>query len=232
MTLPYRPEQGDWRIAESTVTPFDGTSAAVLTVYPATGATFQPTLTPNDDIPSTGIRTYVALGYEFATGGEYIERWAYTGTGRGKEREVLLVAPAAEEADLRPVYATTADYASYLRAAPPAGARRALREASGLVDELLLTAFYAVDADDLPTDAVVAAAMRDATCAQADYMRAAGDRYGIGAAVQYGNVSIGSVSLGRASAAAGSGGGAGRYSPRALSILRQAGLTAQGPIIY
>jgi hypothetical protein len=92
---------------------------------------------------------------------------------------------------------------------------------------MLLCAYYDTDDDGLPTDADVIVAMRDATVAQALYMREIGDAYGLGAAAQYDNVSIGRVSLSRR---AGSGGSAtALYASEAVEILRQAGMLAGGP---
>lgn len=65
-----------------------------------------------------------------------------------------------------PIYATTAELAEWTGEAAPANADQLLRQASRLVRRATMTAIYVVDEDDLPTDADVLAAFRDATCAQ------------------------------------------------------------------
>lgn len=221
-------EAGDWRIATLTVDPHDGTTAAVLTVISPAGAI----TTPNVTSAGTGA-TWTAAGYEFAAAGEWVERWTVTGTGKSKERSVLLVAPDPVTVPTGArVYATTTDYANALLAAPPAGARRALVSASKVVDEMLLTAVYDVDDDDLPTDAAVILALRDATCAQAEYARAAGDANSVGAGA------ISSFSIGPVQVTKGTPAGATRsplpahWSPAAYRELSQAGLTGQQPWGY
>jgi hypothetical protein len=125
-------------------------------------------------------------------------------------------------------YATVADLAAWLSpAAAPSDAQKRLDRASLVVDEMLLTAVYAVNDDGLPTEAAVIAALRDATCAQAEYAGATGDPASVGPA-GYGSVQIGSVRLTRAQSGAGSP-TPGRYSPTAWSILQRAGLTGQQP---
>lgn len=119
-----------------------------------------------------------------------------------------------------PVYATAAQYEDYTGQTPPADIDRRLARASERVDELLRTALYAVDeATQLPTDPDYADAVARATCAQAAWMLAVGDEYGVAAAFK--DVSIGSVRLSRAG---GANSGPARHAPDAASILQQAGL--------
>ncbi|GGK90259.1 hypothetical protein Ppa06_58220 [Planomonospora parontospora subsp. parontospora] len=116
-------------------------------------------------------------------------------------------------------YATAADYAAYTGISAPADVDRRLERASERIDELLMGAVYAVDADERPTDPKVADALRRATCAQAAWTLAVGDEYGTASA--FNRVEIGSVKLQRADSAAGT---APRHAPDAASILRMAGL--------
>lgn len=162
--------------------------------------------------------------------GEYDLTWTVTGTGAGIRPATVAVAPLPTAAPAgEVVYATTADYATWLRAAPPSGSRRALAEASRAVDEMLRTAIYDVNDDGLPTDTDVAAALRDATCAQAEYARAVLDTNSVGASGIFQSVSIGSVSLGRAGRAGAEGDKApAPWSAKAWQILQQAGLTLHG----
>lgn len=68
------------------------------------------------------------------------------------------------------VYATPAELATWLGLdEPPAGASLALRDASLIIDGLLIGAVYETDADGKPTDERVAGILRDATCAQAAF---------------------------------------------------------------
>lgn len=128
------------------------------------------------------------------------------------------------------VYATEAEYAEWLGVATaPDGAEAALRRASMVIDQMLLSSHYETDDNGLPTDTDVAAALRDATTAQAEYARANRDSLGVGA-VQATSVSIGSLSYTRASGTGGTAtGGAAAWSPVAWQILQRAGLTGLGP---
>ncbi|HEU0041410.1 MAG TPA: hypothetical protein VFQ15_03565 [Jiangellaceae bacterium] len=211
-------EIGDWRIATLTVTPADGTTLAVLAVVAPDGTTTAPVITGAGG-------SWAAAGYELTAAGEWVERWTVTGMGKSKERAVLLVAPdpTALPTGTR-VYATTTDYANALRAAPPSGSRLALAKASAAVDDMLLTAVYDVDAvTGLPTDAAVIVALRDATCAQAEDLRAA-------KAAAAGSFSIGSISVTRSAPQTVR---EEEYrSPRAFGILQRAGLTGQSPWGY
>lgn len=134
------------------------------------------------------------------------------------------------------VYATPEEYAAWLTPdvatpVPPAGAARALRAASGRIDELLIAAVYDTDDDGLPTDTDVAEALKEATCAQADYQQTTGDPYSTGAAGQWASVGIGSVSLAKGQV---KGGGTvvSTYSSEAEGILQRAGLIPHEPWAY
>jgi len=135
------------------------------------------------------------------------------------------------------VYATPEEYAAWLAPeaeapTPPAGAARALRAASGRIDELLIAAVYDTDEDGKPTETAHIEALRDATCAQADYQQATGDPYSTGATGQWASVSIGSASLSRGQAAGGGTAGASTYSSEAEGILQRAGLVPHEPWGY
>lgn len=130
-----------------------------------------------------------------------------------------------------PVYATAADLAgsAYL----PAGvtvpadpeATRLLTRASRHVDRLLLAAVYDTDGvTGQPTDPDIAAALVDATCAQAAWWLSGGDE--TGQADLYSSVSIGPVSLSRAQGAAGA---TQVTAPAAVEVLTTAGLVNTGP---
>jgi hypothetical protein len=129
----------------------------------------------------------------------------------------------------QPVYATEAEYATWLGTAAPAGSARALRAASGRVDELLITAYYDTDDDGAPTEADVIEALMEATCAQADYQRAIGDASSTGAPRQWASVGIGSARLSRGQSTGGGTASPGKYSSEAYSILQRAGLIPTEP---
>lgn len=222
-----QPDVGDWRIATLTVVPFDATTAVTLAVIAPDGTTTAPAVASSD-----GGATWASNPFELTTAGEWLERWTVTGTGTGKQRNTVLVAPdpTAVPAGAR-VYASTADLATWLRAAPPSGARRALAEASRLVDEMLLTACYDVDDDGMPTAAAVIAALLDATCAQADWARASGDTNLVGAG-RPASFTLGKLAVQRQTLGGTGGAGVGPrgdWSPQAWRLLQQAGLTGGGP---
>lgn len=104
----------------------------------------------------------------------------------------------------------------------PESARLRTR-ASELVDEALLAAVYDTNpTTHLPTDPEVAAAMRDAVCAQLVWWDETGDEQG--AADRYTSVSIGSVTLARGGSTAAAGSGGRTLGPSAATHLRLAGL--------
>ncbi|MGE9695919.1 hypothetical protein [Streptomyces sp. CH6] len=121
------------------------------------------------------------------------------------------------------VYATPDQLAAWTGEAAPADAERLLARASEDVDDALLSAIYATDAEGRPTDPAVAAALADATCAQVEYQLATGDD-GTGAGGRWGSVSIGPVSLSDPRDAPRAGGEL-DLAPRAYRVLRRAGLT-------
>lgn len=121
---------------------------------------------------------------------------------------------------MQPVYATADDYEDYTGQQPPADIGRRLARASERVDELLRSAWYPLDeATQMPTEPEHVEAIARATCAQAAWMKAVGDEYGVAAA--FSDVSIGSVKLKRAG---GDNAGPARHAPDAASILQLAGL--------
>lgn len=219
-------DDGDWRIATLTVSPFDGTTSAVLTVISPAGATTTPAVTS-----SGGGATWTAAGYA-VTAGEWIERWVITGTGKGKQRTTVSVAPdpAGVPVGSR-LYATSADYAEELLEAPPTGIRRKLLTASRMVDQMLLTAIYDTDDDGMPTDDDMIAAMKLATVLQVEFAAGAGDSKMVGAPAAS-NFSLGKLAVTRNQSAGGGLGGVGprgEWSPRAWDALQAAGLTGHAP---
>jgi hypothetical protein len=215
---------GDWRVPTLTVSPHDGTTSAALTITAPDGTTTSPTPSTTD----SGA-TWTAPGYQLDQAGQWVERWTVTGTGAGSER--LTVEVAADPATaISGSYATVAQLTAY-PVTVPAGvdAVTMLRRASRDVDRALMTAVYDVDDAGLPTDATVAAALRDATCEQVAGNLDSGDRTGSGATVPATGFTIGKIQVQRGG---GTGGGqqADRIDglwPQAYAILRRAGLTGQ-----
>jgi len=115
-------------------------------------------------------------------------------------------------------YATTADLDAFLGAAGPADADRLLLRASELLDAVVVAAFE-VDADtELPTDTDIAAALRDAACAQVEQW------------VEVGEANAIDGLHGTSFALSGySGRRAPRLAPRARDILHAAGLLTYDP---
>lgn len=224
MSTAPRYEAGDDVSLRLTITPdggvpTDGTTVATVTARSDGGTVITPTATPSTD------RSRWTAMLTAATAGEWDILWTVIGTGSGVQSYRLFVAPVAP-ASVR-VYATTAQLAVYLDDAPPEGAHRLLRKASRKVDELLLTAIYPVDTTGLPTDTDVAAALAEATCAQAEWWGETGDS-GTGAIAALAGSQIGSVKIGTGV----TGQGIPEYAPDAVSALRRAGLTGRGPQVY
>lgn len=72
------------------------------------------------------------------------------------------------------IYATAADLAKWTQQAAPANAVQLLRSASLLVRDATKACFYAVDSNNMPTDATTLQTFNDATCAQAAFWAANG----------------------------------------------------------
>lgn len=92
------------------------------------------------------------------------------------------------------VYATPEQLTAWTGKPAPPDAERLLARASEDVDDALTRAVYLTDDAGMPTDPDIAAALRDAVCAQVEYQLAMGDD-GTGAAGRWDSVSIGPVSM-------------------------------------
>jgi hypothetical protein len=137
------------------------------------------------------------------------------------------------------VYATPQQYADWLHPesdpgteAPPAGAERALRAASGRVEDMLLAANYPTDAEGMPTVAAHIEALMEATCAQADYQKGIGDPNSTNAPHVWSSVKVGSAAMSRGTKAGGGTATPSTYSDEAAGILQRAGLIPEGPWAY
>ncbi|TDD90777.1 hypothetical protein [Actinomadura rubrisoli] len=128
-------------------------------------------------------------------------------------------------------YATVTELTGFLDPEPvPAGAARLLDRASRDVDLALECAIYAVDAGGLPTDAGIAATLKEATLEQAAWRIENGEEHGI--ASPAGSAAIGSVNVTRAASGAAGSGSVGDLGAQAYNVLRLAGLAADGPVIW
>jgi hypothetical protein len=110
-------------------------------------------------------------------------------------------------------YATTSELADWLGTSAPADAERLLERASELLDSIVVASFAVDPETKLPTDADTAAALRDACCAVVEFWREVGEENDVDGLAGT-PVSTGGYSGRRAPA----------NSPRAIRILRQAGL--------
>ena len=100
---------------------------------------------------------------------------------------------------------------------------RLLARASELVDSLLVTAVYDVDAQGYPLDDRVRDALRRATCAVVEWWHETGDPTGAGG--QFTEAALGALRLKRAETAS-----APEVAPSAVRILAIAGLLAHSPL--
>lgn len=214
-------EAGDTATLHLAVSPADPTTTATVAVTDPAGTLTAPAATPN-----TGRDEWTAL-LLLDQPGEWVIRWTVTGVGAGVETQRLAVAPAPGSAPAGArMYATSAQLAAHLGAAPPPGSRRLLRRASVEVDQLLRTAVYDVDDTGLPTDPAVAQALADAVCAQVEWWGEVGDAAGSGAVAALAGSQIGSVRLG-----AGASTTSLAIAPGAHRALQLAGLLNHGPRI-
>lgn len=112
-------------------------------------------------------------------------------------------------------YATEADLTAWLAAGTVVDdADRLLQRASELLDDTVTSGFAVDTVTDLPTDTDVAAAMRDACCAQVEYWLEVGEDHDV-VGLAGTSVTIGHLTLAKLPA---------KVADRARRILRNAGL--------
>lgn len=223
------PVAGTVDTATLTLDTFGPDTTAALRVVDPLGAVTTPDVFPVDLGPELVGKQWRAL-VPLPIPGIWRECWTVAGAGEGVVAPVLVaVGPAPDGVDPRRSYATTVDLANYLRDAPPVDAERRLRDATARIDGELLCAVYDVDDAGMPTDAVVAAAMRDAVCAVVKWWDEIGED-GSGASLMLSSASIAGVSLGWSR-------GSGSAPPdlvgdEARRHLAEAGLLGRGPWSY
>ncbi|MEU8760647.1 hypothetical protein [Streptomyces sp. NPDC048659] len=109
-----------------------------------------------------------------------------------------------------PVYATPAQYTAYTGKPAPEDIDVLLAGASLMLDaQVFRHCLYDADASGLPTNALVAQAMADAVCAQAEWGDEIGDTTGA-AGAGWGSVELGSAKLSRSVTAVSGGDSPGR----------------------
>lgn len=222
------PDVGDTATLTLTIDPADDdTLATVSVVNPSTGATTSPSVTI-DVVDEVGTATALL---SLSHAGAWAVTWTVTGQGAGVEHDTVYAFDAVDGKS----YATLSELADFLGEEPPENADRLLVKATRRIDLLTIAAVYDTDDDDLPTDATVAAAFRDATCAQVAWWDERGDTTGNDTSAEWGDVMIGKVRLSRR-VSQGAGGDATarpqRYAPEAVEILRVAGLLPTFPQVY
>lgn len=141
-----------------------------------------------------------------------------------------------------PIYATLDDYRDWVGDQTAEMSAVLFVRASRVVDEVLIGAVYDVDSSELPTDPVVLEALKDATCAQAQWFDETGDTTASGAGGELGHItsaSIGSASYSMKNAGGGTDAGATQTTPSGIPIapgvvstLRIAGLKPSGVLTY
>lgn len=204
------PDVGDQVTALLTVAPFDGATAAALTVYAPDGTVSHPTASTTDG----GATWSAPLTYTAA--GVWRLAWSVTGMGASVESELVSVAPSPGPPSGGRTYATTTQLANYLGAAPPLDSARLLERATQLLDaDFLRPAVYDVDDEGMPTNALVIGAFAEAVCAQVEFWGEVGEETDISGPVS--DVAIGSVSL--KYGAGGSGGGSSYFAPKLVRAL-------------
>lgn len=220
------PVAGDREVAQLVVDNYGEDTYATLAVTDPNGVQ----ITPLGPVSEDGHKTWWA-DVHFTVPGLWRLAWNVTGSGAGTVLERVPVGPA--DVPLGRVYATTTDLANYLNAAPSEDAEGKLRDATVLIDRLLISAVYDVDGKDMPTDPVIKAALRDAVCEQVNWWAQTGDQHGARAAM--GTVHIGSITLSGPSGGSSNGSSPrapGRISPQAVVILENAGLLGQAPVTW
>jgi hypothetical protein len=220
------PTVGRGQVARLQLPTFDATTLAELTLV---GPPDADGVRPETELGASSTddnHTWTADVPPYQRPGRWYHVWTVTGTGAGRIVNPVDVEPDPIGAAGRRAYATTADLANWIHAAPPDDAERMLADATREVDGLLVCAVYPVDADGEPTDAKHRAALRDAVCEQVAWWIDTGDPSG--AVAIYGSLSAGSISVGRATAAAARGADA-RVAPGVRQILAGAGLLGHAP---
>jgi hypothetical protein len=218
--------EGNTDTIDITLQVYDDDTAVALTVHPPTGTPFVATVT-RDEL--TG--KWVAL-VTYTMAGVWQMVWVITGVGAGSRVQKVAVGPASIGSDPRHTYANSAQLTHYLNEAPPLDADWRLRNASALVDEVLIGSVYDVDEDEMPTNTKIIKAMMEAVCETVRWWAEIGDD-GTGATAMLASASISNVALGWNSGGKGTrAAAAARLGPSTMSILRVAGMLGHAPTTW
>lgn len=162
--------------------------------------------------------------------GDYLVTW--TGTVAGTTVTYVQTVTVATEPAGAPapgVYATVAQYRAWSgdQITPDALVSVRLQRASEDIDNALIAAVYAVNANGMPTDPMVINAFMRACCAQCQFLMADNDDAGVKR--QYSSTSMGGVSQSRIPSATGNA--LPPLAPRAAQILHTAGVLPSASLV-
>lgn len=186
---------------------------------------------------SAGITTVDSSSYQYVfncpaatAAGDYLVTWTGVVAGVTQTRQqTLTVAAIASGAPAPGGYATVAQYRAQTQDlnTPDSRVLVNLQRASEDIDLHTIGAVYAVNANGMPTDAMVIDAFMRACCAQCQFLLADNDPTGVKR--QYTSTSIGGVSQARAAAVTALP--MPPLAPRAASILHVAGVLSAAPLV-
>jgi len=218
------PDVGDRVTLTLTVDPADGTTEATAVATPPPPLTGDVTL---ETTPDAGHATWTAE-LELTDPGEWRIKWTVIGTGANVEYDtVYAIAQLTGKS-----YATLTDLAAWLGTEPPPGSQKRLIRATAKLDSLLIGSVYPVDEAGLPTDMTDIVALRDATCAQAEWLVEIGDVSGVGVSSWWKPVSTKATAAPKPRELGKDNPARQEYAPAVFDILQGAGLMPIRPIVY
>lgn len=179
-----------------------------------------------------GLLTYTWNPPESTVPGSYLVTWTGIRASDGTSvsyQQAVNVAANPEAVPLPGVYATVKQYRDWSgdQYTPAQVISVKLRRATEDIDVALVAAVYRTDADGMPLDPSLANVLVRATSAQCQYLLANNDDSGIKR--EFSSTSVGGVSATRAASMQGRA--LPPVAPRALSILRVAGVLPAAPLV-
>lgn len=170
---------------------------------------------PDSQAPGTYLVTWTGVRASDSTSVSYVQ--------------AATVAANPEAVPLPGVYASVAQYRAWSgdTYTPAQIIQVKLQRATEDIDVALVAAVYRTDADGMPLDPQLANVLVRATSAQVQYLLAQNDDSGIKR--EYSSTSVGGVSATRVASKA--GGALQPVGPRALGILRMAGILPAAPLV-
>lgn len=204
-------------------------SGATVTIAPAGSA---PVVGPT----SAGLTSVDEATYSYTWSppagtppGDYLVTFAGTGpAGTITYVQAVTVAVPPQLSPSPGVYATVAQYQEQIgdTVSPDQLVSATLRAASEIIDGALMSAVYATDANQMPTNPGVISILMRATCAQAQFMIANNDPANVKS--QYAYTSQGGMQVSRAASAQGQT--RPPLAPRAALILQTSGALPGSPL--